>query len=312
MPSTDLLLGGFGGNRASQYTSYQTRFRQEMSSVWETGRTGRAIRGKNTVVTIRGLDAVAIDKAALAAALADLSYHMLNHTGALLVKQAQAFAPVSNFESNYHPVFNPWGLPTYYEGALRDSINHYMWTEGQWRLGFNAGPSVFYAPFVHWGTATQQPNPFMSRANDVIEPQFRAGAREVGRVFSGLRKLSPPYSQATAGVFGQYRKYLYSAEKALGDIQPFGLTSLLSGPRGQLLRGARLLGDLDSVMTNTIGMRVTRRLEGRISGKLIGFGRVPFQGGGSYSSFIGGRVGARIYQRQAAKIVARYIKPRLP
>lgn len=270
---------------------------------------GQAFRPRGTTsrttTHIRGINAVIVDVVAMQHVVSELSYHIVDHTGFRLTLLGQRYAPVSNYDTNKGPA-------TYYPGALRDSISYNMWTEPG-RVGFDSGPTVFYAPFVHYGTARHpQPNPFMFKASDEMEPMFHQGAGEIAKVYDYLRSLSAPYSEATASVFGKYRKYLYSAEKALGDIQPFGLTPLLSGPRSQLLHGARLLGDLDAAMTGAVTTRVTRRLEGRLSGKLIGYGRVPFQGGATYSGFIGGRVGARIYQRTAARIVARYIKPRLP
>ena len=90
--------------------------------------------------------------------VSELSYHIVDHTGFRLTLLGQRYAPVSNWDTNRGPA-------TIYPGALRDSISYNMWTEPG-RVGFDSGPSVFYAPFVHYGTVRQAPNPFMFKASD--------------------------------------------------------------------------------------------------------------------------------------------------
>jgi hypothetical protein len=293
-------VGGF----PDRFTRSPTGGYQKFNRAALTSGAGQAFRPKGTtrrsVVQVRGLNALIVDLAAMQQIVGELAWHVTDTSGQRLTLLGQRYAPVSNYDTNKGPA-------TYYPGALRDSISMNMWTEGS-RIGFDSGPTVYYAPFVHFGTVRQAPNPFMFKASDEIEPMFKQGHSEVAKVFAHARSLSEPFRSPTASVFGKYRAYLYSFEKSLGDIGAFGLSPLVSGPRQAALRGARAIGDIDSVMSRTVGTRIAHRLEGRASGRIIGYGRRFFSSGANYSSFIGGTVGARIYHRT----VARYVNLRWP
>lgn len=292
-------VGGFPTLRTRNPTGGRQKFSKAQLKVG-AGQVFRPLgQTRQVTVTVQGLNALIVDLAAMQQIVGELAWHVVDHTGFRLTLLGQRYAPVSNYDTNKGP-------PTIYIGALRDSISYNMWTQGG-AVGFDSGPTVFYAPFVHFGTSRQMPNPFMFKASDEMEPMFRQGVAEIAKVFDAARSLSAPYTQPTASTFAKYRAYLYSAEKALGDLGAIGLSPILSGPRTGLLNAARALGDIDAVMSNTVGSRITARLTGRATGRIIGFGRRPFQGGGTYSSFIGGSVGSRIYQREVAPVVNRYL-----
>ena len=197
-------------------------------------------------------------------------------------------------------------------GATRDSINSSpgVWAKperGEWSIRF--GPTTFYAPFLEYGTVKNAPFPFMHPAGDLAGNGFvRATEAFVnmlvsGRIFSGGgaagEALSDP--RVSSSITGM-RSFLYTTSKALGDISVFTGGRDFFGPiRGTMLGLAKGLGDVSSIMTRTVGGRITNRLTGRVTGRIIGFGSASFSGGNTYSAFVGGSAGHRIYQRAAGR-----------
>lgn len=248
---------------------------------------GRTIRGEHAgrlsqaTVTIQGLNALLHDFEAIQQVWWDLSWSVHNFVGELTTHNARQFVPVDT-------------------GATYHSIHHNVFTTPT-SIGTDIGPTTFYAPWLEYGTIRMAPRPFMNRAVDMNEMGYYQAMAEVAGVAADIRKLSPPYDQATRSVFDNFRTYLYDREKALGDISAFGFRPLLSGPRAALLGTARLMGDVQSITGGWVSQRVYDRLSGQVTGRLIGVGRTSLSTSKTYGGFIGGSVGHRIYQRTAGK-----------
>lgn len=173
------------------------------------------------------------------------------------------------------------------------------------------GAQTFYAPFLEFGTIHMSPRPFMGPAYNVMTAGLLGSVHAIlGAVLSangvGLSGGSGPAGQVimderVRAPFSKFRSFLYSSAKALGDISVVGGRSVFGPLRAQMYGMARLLGDVGAGMSGTIGQRVTHRLQGRVTGRLIGFGSASMSGGNTYSAFIGGAAGHRIYQRIAGQ-----------
>jgi HK97 gp10 family phage protein len=211
-------------------------------------------------------------------------------------------------------------LVPYDTGATYDSIVSTSGT-GSGTFGFRVagstvwwtevGAQTFYAPFLEFGTIYMAPRPFMGPAYDVMTAGLIGSVRAIlGAVLSangGGVGTTPGIGgqvlgdERVGGVFTKYRSFLYSSAKALGDISVFGGRSVFGPLRAQMYGLARLMGDIDSSMNSTIGQRVSNRLQGRVTGRLIGYGSASLSFGKTYSGFIGGAGGHRIYQRFAGQ-----------
>ena len=196
-------------------------------------------------------------------------------------------------------------------GATRDSINKEpgVWAKperGEFSIRY--GPTTFYAPFLEYGTVHAQAYPFMIPSADVVQPLFYGAVMAfvdyitTGRISgaSGIksRVLSQP---GPSRAITSMRSFLYTGSKFLGDIAIFTQPRAFGPSRAMMLGMARALGDISSVMTSTIGSRVTHRLSGRVSGRIIGFGSRSLSHSESYSAFVGGASGHRIYQRAVGR-----------
>lgn len=200
--------------------------------------------------------------------------------------------------------------------ATHDSINKEpgVWghpERGEWSIRF--GPTTFYSPFLEYGTIHAPPYPFMGPAGDMAEVAFYAtiigmikllDSNSAGTGFGsfGGGKGAPVLNDPRVhSIFGKYRSFLYSTAKALGDVSVFGGRGFLGPIRAQMYGLARLLGDVQAGMTGTIRTRVVNRLHGRVTGRIIGFGSASLSHSASYSAFVGGAGGHRIYQRVAGR-----------
>lgn len=183
---------------------------------------------------------------------------------------------------------------------------------GNWYVDY--GPDTFYSPFLEYGTAKRDAFPFMIPSGDMAEVAlyasiiglvslldsntggmgFTSAGGPAGRQVLGNSRVQSP--------FGKYRSYLYSTAKALGDVSVFGGRGFLGPLRGQMYSLARLMGDVQAGMTGTVSRRVIARLHGRVTGRLIGFGSASLSHSGTYSAFVGGSSGHRIYQRVAGRL----------
>lgn len=176
---------------------------------------------------------------------------------------------------------------------------------GEWQGAY--GPQTFYSPFLEYGTIFMQARPFMNPSADQIEPLFVSSVEEFVKLLAtttggaGWGQNMATGSHQVRGSFTGVRSMLYSSAKALGDIAVFGGREFLGPIRGTMYGLARGLGDVSSIMNHTIGQRVTNRLRGRVTGHIIGFGSASLNYGRSYSGFVGGAGGHRIYQRIAGR-----------
>lgn len=170
------------------------------------------------------------------------------------------------------------------------------------------GPETFYAPFLEYGTIYMTPRPFMMPAADLMEATLAAAVKAIifaviegeGGGLGGSSLAMPVLSDPRVkNPFADLRTYLYSAAKLLGDVSVIGGRPLLGGLRASMYSMARGLGDVGSVMNGTLANRVQHRLQGRVTGRIIGFGSASLSFGRTYSAFPGGSGGHRIYQRIA-------------
>ena len=105
------------------------------------------------------VDGLIKDLAAAGPKAESLARTVVARTGFDTVAGAQANAPVDT-------------------GALKNSIGVDVDEDG---LGFEAGPTVSYAPYVHWGTSRMGPRPFLTTA-------FEKAVEPLGEVFGQVGK----------------------------------------------------------------------------------------------------------------------------
>ncbi len=137
-------------------------------------------------------------------------------------------------------------------------------------VAVDVGPNTLYAPFQEFGfhhhrTDAFIQNPFMIPAADAIGPLYLEAFIQLCEIAAHRNSFT---GQASAGnaTLATFRGALYSYSKFLGDIQVFGSFGPgVAATRTAALRGARGLGDLDSVMRGAIGTRVTHRFVGRFA-----------------------------------------------
>ena len=205
--------------------------------------------------------------------------------------------------------------------ATHDSINKdpgvVDWGHtGNWYIDY--GPTTFYAPFLEYGVSRRgggfnKPYPFMIPSGDMAEVALYASVIGlVSLLDSNTGGMGFTSAGGAAGrpvltdgriqsPFGKYRSFLYSTAKALGDVSVFGGRGVLGPVRSSMYRLARLMGDIQAGMTGTVNRRIVNRLHGRVTGRIIGFGSASLSHSASYSAFVGGASGHRIYQRVAGR-----------
>lgn len=174
----------------------------------------------------------------------------------------------------------------------------------------DVGPTTFYSPLIEFGLGPHfryGPRPFMSLAFAKVLPFYLEALHDLAKVASvprarfGGRDYGPPANSFLA----KFRGWLYTVEKQLGDIIPFGGFPGLSGTREAALGGARVLGDVQSVVGRAVGARFVRRLEGKVSGRLIGIGSNTIFARQQFAATITG--GERVYNRWAGQHMSRFI-----
>ncbi len=182
-------------------------------------------------------------------------------------------------------------------GVIRSAIGDYsVWM----------GAETIQARFLEFGTVNMPAFPFMIPAIDMIEKDFIRAFGDIAKIADtvtaqvSLRgdvgrdgRVRSPISSLRSG--------LYSISKALGDISVFGGREFLSPIRAFSLRGARAIGDVNSIMGGAAGMRISHRLRGRATGRLQGFGSASLSFGRSYTGSLGGQ---RVYNRFVGRISA--------
>jgi HK97 gp10 family phage protein len=109
-------------------------------------------------IDVSELNTLAADLTGAGFRLAAQGARAVRKTGADVVRDGQAFAPVDT-------------------GNLRNGIGVDYDGDG---LGFEAGPTASYAPYVEWGTSRMAPHAFMGPAFDRNVPPFVAAVQELG------------------------------------------------------------------------------------------------------------------------------------
>ena len=175
------------------------------------------------------------------------------------------------------------------------------------------GADTLQARFLEWGTVNQPAYPFMVPALDMSEKDYFRAFLDIARIAdtvsgrASLRgdvgrdgRIRSPISRARSG--------LYSLSKVLGDISVFGGREFLSPIRQFALLAARGIGDVDSLMKGAMGARISRRLRGRATGRLAGFGSASLSASRTYTASVGGQ---RIYNRLVGRISAPVVTTRI-
>ena len=199
--------------------------------------------------------------------------------------------------------------------ATHDSIDK---GDGVMRFGngdyeVDIGADTLQARFLEWGTVNQPAYPFMVPALDMSEKHYQRAFLDIIKIActingkASLRgdvgrdgRIRSPISRARSG--------LYSLSKALGDISVFGGREFLSPIRQFALLAARGIGDVDSAMKGAMGARISRRLRGRATGRLQGFGSASLSASRTYTGSVGGQ---RIYNRFVGRISAPVVSTRI-
>lgn len=177
------------------------------------------------------------------------------------------------------------------------------------------GPTTFYSRFLEWGTIHAPAYPFMLPAIDLAEPDFIKAMADVAAIAD---YMGGPISVGTASSdprvkspIQRLRGSLYSISKALGDVAVFGGRAQVVGVRSFAIDMARMLGDVQSIMSGTLSSRISTRLRGRATGRLRGYETATLNFAQTYSGFPGGEGGHRIYNRFMGRISTPVISTRL-
>lgn len=255
-------------------------------------RTGRRQRSENTFVTIevQGLNTMMEHLETSRQIVHQITPQIVGVSAALGISYARELVPWDTGATS-------WSI---HADAVRELFPGVFVTA--------YGPTTFYSPFLEWGTVFMPPRPFMYPSADQVAPAFIMAMMELAKVVdkhsrSSLnapgaagRILSDPAVQSH---FTGLRSFLYSHSKYLGDIAVLGGADFINPVRSDMLKLARALGDVNSVMKGAVQTRLQTRLTGRASARIIGFGRTSIFGGGTYSANFATSGGSRVYQRLA-------------
>jgi len=141
---------------------------------------------------------------------------------------------------------------------------------GEWSV--EIGVETQQALFLEWGFLHVNSGrfiryPFMIPAADAIKPMFTDAMTQLVQVAGRRRVFTNPIANSTAAL-GTFRTSLYSFSKAVGDVRILGVGGM-NKARGAALQGAKITGDLESIMRSALTTRVFRRVVGRwVSGRL--------------------------------------------
>lgn len=189
-------------------------------------------------------------------------------------------------------------------GVIRSAIGDYsVWI----------GAETIQARFLEFGTVNMPAFPFMIPAIDMVEKDFIRAFGDIAKIADtvtgqvSLRGDVGKDGRIRSPISG-LRSGLYSISKFLGDVSVFGGREFLSPIRGFALRAARGLGDVNAIMQGAAGMRISRRLRGRATGRLAGFGSASLTFGKTYTASLGGQ---RIYNRFAGRLTAPIVSTNL-
>ena len=253
-------------------------------------------------VEVQGME-VLYDHFVAAAALVDVTMpEILNVVGDLGVEEARRLAPYDTGATH--------DSITIVGGSSKSSSGTFGFRalgESQWWV--EVGPETFYSPFLEYGTVYMTPRPFMLPALDLMELILQASVSAVmnavaegqsagsggGSAYANMVMSDPRVSNP----FSSIRSHLYSGAKFMGDLSILGGRQVFGPLRTAMYGAARTLGDVGSIMNQTLSSRISNRLSGRVTGRLIGFGSASLSFGKTYSAFPGGSGGHRLYQRFA-------------
>lgn len=174
------------------------------------------------------------------------------------------------------------------------------------------GPTTYYAPFLEFGWVkggTPYAFPFMIPALDKHTIDFINGHIDVMGIVAGER----PYvlrgamgrDRRITSTMSRARNFLYTHEKALGDIAVLTGSSFIGPVRSIMLMMAKQLGDLSASMNGTVASRISTRISGRVTGRGLGYVNT-IVASRTYSGSPGGSsgVGSRVYNRVAGRVTA--------
>ena len=148
--------------------------------------------------------------------------------------------------------------------------------------------------FVHYRTGDFIFNPFMIPAADAVAPMYVNALVQFMEVASFRKFFTGPAAESGGNeALASVRNYLYSYSKYAGDIQVLGFGGL-SSSRGQAIRGAKTIGNIQAAQQGTIVNRISRLGVGRVGGSVLRSG----QFGGA--SVLSGPTG-RIYNRLSGR-----------
>lgn len=174
------------------------------------------------------------------------------------------------------------------------------------------GPTTFYAPFLEFGWVkggTPYAYPFMIPALDKHTVDFINGHIDVMGIVAGERPyvLRPPMGRdkRITSTMSRARNFLYTYEKALGDVAVLTGSAFIGPVRAAMLMMAKQLGDLSASMQGTVGARISTRITGRVTGRGLGYVNT-IVASRTYSGSPGGSsgVGSRVYNRVAGRVTA--------
>lgn len=192
-------------------------------------------------------------------------------------------------------------------GATVESI-HPKYSNTSTTMMAEVGPTTFYSPLIEFGLGPHfdhGPRPFMTDGYFRTLPGFLAALNELALVAAGgaNRINTDPYKPPVNSWIQRFRNRLYRYEKTIGDIVPLGLPGVVQRFRSGLVGSARVLGDIQSVVGRSVAGRISHRLTGKVTGRLIGIGSHTVFGSHQVTTI---NPGQRLYNREAGKYFSRY------
>lgn len=251
----------------------------------------RGLRGApiSMTITIQGARAVEQHFAAVALATRVMAPFFVGLFGGLLQETAKAIhEPHRDSGDTYNSIT---------AGQVPGQSPHVFLADGG--PAVDVGPNTLYAPFqefgfIHWQTGNFIINPFMVPAADAVAPLFFDAFIQMAEIAANRTTFTGQASTGNA-LFGQFRGFLYSYSKFLGDVQVFGSFGPgIARSRGVALKSARILGDVDAGMRGAIGRRFTHRFVGRFAAQGISTS-ISASLTGPSASYIGSS--SRLYNR---------------
>lgn len=257
-------------------------------------------KGVTMRINVRGANVVSAHAQAFTALLPGAIANIQSNTGLFATQAAQSIVPVDVSPSRDDIVTR---------NTIHPQLDHSIGAD-QGSITVRIGPTTFYAPFIEYGLGGHShigPRPFMTDTFFRIAPHWYQAFIELGKVARGGKFIinEPLYGASLNAYLGKWRKWLYTREKQLGDINPLGIGPSTAAQRGFAIATARILGDIQAAVGRTVGLRFQRRLTGKVTGRLIGFGSHTIFTNVNYQTRIS--LGPRIYNRFAGRAVTKYI-----